>query len=398
MTKKTLSSQAPVIWFTGLPCSGKTTLSLLLEKELVFRGHRVVILDGDTLRKTICRDLGFSRADRVENIRRVAYLAKLLCEQGFIVIVALVSPYRKAREEAKSIIGHFYEVFVDCSLSECQSRDVKGYYRQARAGKLRLMTGVDSAYEIPLKPDIRLDTQSQSSDQCLNAVLIFLEGRGLVFPARPIFKSNFLKKVDCFAERYHRGQCRRGGNLPYITHPRAVASLLESYGYDESVIAAGLLHDVLEDTGCEVENLVRCAGARVATLVCCVTDRDITLPKHKRKKLYLKNLSKASKKALAVACADKIHNIQSLIELYQKDQSLPSKIFQSKLSDKIRNYQKIYRLILQRYPSCPLLPVYAYFLKQLVLCADLAVFTKREKESTISCEAILKKLKVDGKI
>ena len=148
------------IWFTGLSGSGKSTIANLLEKRLHAQGRHTYILDGDNLRHGLSRDLGFTQADRVENIRRVAEVAKLMVDAGLLVLVSFISPFRAEREMARSLFapGEFVEVFVDASLAECEQRDPKGLYAKARRGELKNFTGIDSPYEAPLGPDVHLQT------------------------------------------------------------------------------------------------------------------------------------------------------------------------------------------------------------------------------------------------
>jgi bifunctional enzyme CysN/CysC len=158
-----------VIWFTGLSGSGKSTLANALEMELHSRGMSTYILDGDNIRQGLNKDLGFTDADRVENIRRIAEVAKLMMDAGDIVITAFISPFRREREMARELIGteSFIEVYVSTSLEVCEQRDVKGLYKQARSGKIPNMTGISSSYEVPEKPDWIFDTSTNSVGQCI---------------------------------------------------------------------------------------------------------------------------------------------------------------------------------------------------------------------------------------
>ena len=164
-TRARLKGQTPVaIWLTGLSAAGKSSIANALEVALVERGRHTYLLDGDNVRMGLCRDLGFSDADREENIRRIAELGRLLVDAGLIVITAFISPFRADRDLARSIIGDdaFIEVFVDTPLAECERRDPKGLYGKARAGLIKNFTGIDSAYEAPLNPEIRLETLDRS--------------------------------------------------------------------------------------------------------------------------------------------------------------------------------------------------------------------------------------------
>ncbi|MDD4964174.1 MAG: sulfate adenylyltransferase subunit CysN [Gallionella sp.] len=172
--RATLKSQKPAcIWFTGLSGSGKSTIANLLEKRLFVAGQHTYLLDGDNVRHGLNRDLGFTEADRVENIRRVAEVAKLMVDAGLIVIVSFISPFRAEREYARSLFqeGEFVEVFVDTPLTECEARDVKGLYAKARQGKIANFTGLSSPYERPDSPEIQLNTLNCSPDQCVQTIL-----------------------------------------------------------------------------------------------------------------------------------------------------------------------------------------------------------------------------------
>ena len=160
-----MTSNGFTVWLTGLPCSGKSTVARNLARRVLRRGRRVEVLDGDLVRQALSHGLGFSREDRDRNIQRVAFVANLLARNGVVVIVAVVSPYRAARAEARHSLQRFFEVYVDCPISECERRDVKGMYRRARAGELRGFTGVDDPYEEPLDPDLIVSTNLQSSDE-----------------------------------------------------------------------------------------------------------------------------------------------------------------------------------------------------------------------------------------
>ena len=160
-----MNSSGFTLWLTGVPCSGKSTIARTLARRFLRRGRRVEVLDGDLVRQSLSYGLGFNREDRDRNILRIAFVANLLARNGVIVIVAVVSPYRAARDEARRSLGQFFEVHVDCPISECERRDVKGMYKRARAGELRGFTGVDDPYEAPLQPELTVATNLQSSDQ-----------------------------------------------------------------------------------------------------------------------------------------------------------------------------------------------------------------------------------------
>lgn len=155
-----------VIWLTGLSGAGKSTLANALDEALYRQGKRAYILDGDNIRHGLNKDLGFTQADRVENIRRVAEVAKLMLDAGLIVITAFISPFRSEREMARALIGNdrFMEVFLDTPLEVCELRDPKGLYRKARSGELPNMTGIDSPYEAPQQPDVCIDHSLDLAD------------------------------------------------------------------------------------------------------------------------------------------------------------------------------------------------------------------------------------------
>ncbi|WP_380183884.1 adenylyl-sulfate kinase [Kalamiella sp. sgz302252] len=151
--------QGAVLWFTGLSGSGKSTVAGVLEQALHQLGASTYLLDGDNVRHGLCRDLGFSDADRKENIRRVGEVAKLMVDAGLIVLSAFISPHREERQMVRDMVGEgrFIEIFVDTPLAICEARDPKGLYKKARAGELRNFTGIDAVYEAPERPEIHLD-------------------------------------------------------------------------------------------------------------------------------------------------------------------------------------------------------------------------------------------------
>jgi len=169
--------QARCLWFTGLSGSGKSTIANLLEKRLHAYGKHTYILDGDNVRHGLNRDLGFTEADRVENIRRVAEVAKLLVDAGLIVVVAFISPFRAERQLARHLFdaGEFIEVFVDTPLAECERRDAKGLYAKARRGELKNFTGIDSEYEPPESPEVHIRTVGTRPEDCIDSILQFLK-------------------------------------------------------------------------------------------------------------------------------------------------------------------------------------------------------------------------------
>ncbi|MCU7923067.1 MAG: adenylyl-sulfate kinase [Candidatus Thiodiazotropha sp. (ex Dulcina madagascariensis)] len=179
--------RAKLLWFTGLSGSGKSTLAHALEEELHQRGCRTYVFDGDNVRHGLCRDLGFSVADRSENIRRISEMAKLFVDAGVIALTAFISPIREDRERARGLFPHgdFIEVFVQCPLGVCESRDVKGLYKKARAGEIANFTGISSPYEPPDKPEITIDTNERSVKACVDEMIDALEQRGVI-PTRVV--------------------------------------------------------------------------------------------------------------------------------------------------------------------------------------------------------------------
>jgi adenylylsulfate kinase len=163
-----------VVWLTGLPSSGKTTIARRLEKYLRGRGFKVELLDGDEVRKWLSPEAGFSREDRERHLRRVAYVSKLLARNGVAVIASFVSPYRNVRDEARRMVESeglkFVEVYVKCSLEECMRRDSKGLYEKALRGEVRDMTGVQDVYEEPLNPEVLVDSERQDPDRCVEEI------------------------------------------------------------------------------------------------------------------------------------------------------------------------------------------------------------------------------------
>ena len=168
-----------VIWFTGLPSSGKTTLAFHLKERLERKGLPIYLLDGDQLRAGLNSDLGFSEKDRSENIRRAAEVAKLFADAGQVVLATFISPYEADRENALNIIGpeRFFLLFVDCELTVCEARDVKGLYKKARRGELKQFTGIDAPYERPLHPDQIINTSALSLEECVAQLEISILAR-----------------------------------------------------------------------------------------------------------------------------------------------------------------------------------------------------------------------------
>ena len=167
-----------ILWFTGLPGSGKSTLAIELESYLFQNGVQVYVLDGDNIRQGLSSDLGFSPADRTENIRRIGEVGTLFADAGFIVITAFISPYRKDRELARQVAGDFFnEIYIKADVTTCEKRDPKGHYKLARTGKIPQFTGVSAPYEEPNNPDLIVDTNNQSVDQCKEHLIKFIGNR-----------------------------------------------------------------------------------------------------------------------------------------------------------------------------------------------------------------------------
>ena len=171
-----------MLWFTGLSGAGKSTIANLVETELHRRGCHTYMLDGDNVRHGLNKDLGFTQADRVENIRRIAEVARLMTDAGLIVLVSFISPFRSERRMARELVaeGEFLEVFVDTPLEVAEGRDPKGLYAKARRGELANFTGIDSPYEPPEHAELRLDTTTLSAEECAAQVVAALGERGML--------------------------------------------------------------------------------------------------------------------------------------------------------------------------------------------------------------------------
>jgi len=170
------------VWFTGLPCSGKTTIAEIVEKQLAQWSVPVELLDGDEIRKHFSAGVGFSKEDRANHLKRVAYLCHLLTKHGVVVLASFVSPYRENRDSARQIVGsdRFVEVFVDCPLEVCIQRDVKGMYKKALAGEIKQFTGVSDPYEAPLAPELVLHADQEPPAVSAGKLLEYLEQRNLI--------------------------------------------------------------------------------------------------------------------------------------------------------------------------------------------------------------------------
>lgn len=170
------------VWFTGLSGAGKSTLAHAVEEQLHQMGCRTYVLDGDNVRHGLCGDLGFSDAERSENIRRIGEVAKLSIDAGIVVLTAFISPFRSDRDRVRELMagGDFLEVHCDCSVDVCETRDVKGLYQKARAGIVKDFTGISSPYEAPERPELRVDTAHLSLEDSVAQVLAMLRARGVI--------------------------------------------------------------------------------------------------------------------------------------------------------------------------------------------------------------------------
>lgn len=175
-----------ILWFTGLSGAGKSTLANAVEQQLHERGLKSYVLDGDNIRHGLNRGLGFGPADRKENIRRIAEVAKLFVDAGVIVLTAFISPFREDRELARGLVepDEFVEIYVKCPLEECERRDPKGLYRKARSGEIAEFTGITSPYEEPLAPELVVESGTQSVEESVRIVLRYLEERGIIPASR----------------------------------------------------------------------------------------------------------------------------------------------------------------------------------------------------------------------
>ena len=182
-TRSKLNVQQPcVIWFTGLSGSGKSTIANILEQKLHTMNKRTYLLDGDNVRHGLNKDLGFTDTDRVENIRRVAEVSKLMLDAGLITLVSFISPFRSERKMARDLLeeGEFFEVFISTPLEECEKRDPKGLYKKARSGELKNFTGIDSTYEIPENADLVLDTKTSIAEELADQIINFLQDKKII--------------------------------------------------------------------------------------------------------------------------------------------------------------------------------------------------------------------------
>jgi adenylylsulfate kinase len=174
--------KSAILWFTGLSGAGKSTLAHAVEDRLYQLGARTYVLDGDNIRHGLCKDLGFSDADRTENIRRIGEVAKLFTDSGVMALTAFISPFRSDRDAVRELVedGDFIEVYCKCDLDVCEERDVKGLYKKARAGEIPEFTGINSPYEEPLNAEIIVDTSAQSIEQSVEQVINALTKRNII--------------------------------------------------------------------------------------------------------------------------------------------------------------------------------------------------------------------------
>ena len=184
------------IWFTGLSCSGKSTLSKILETELRKRGRtKIEILDGDVVRTNLSKGLGFNKEDRDTNIKRIGFVCKLLTRNGVVAIAAAISPYRSIRDYNRKEIGNFVEVYCKCPLEVCVRRDVKGLYKKALAGEIKNYTGVDDPYEEPLNPEVILETDQETHEESVAKIIRKLEMLGYIPGEESVYSEEDEEKV-----------------------------------------------------------------------------------------------------------------------------------------------------------------------------------------------------------
>jgi adenylylsulfate kinase len=175
-----------ILWFTGLSGAGKSTLAHAVEERLYQMGCRTFVFDGDNVRHGLCSDLGFSAEARVENIRRVGEMSKLFLETGVIALTAFISPFRSDRNRVRSLVPHgeFFEIYCKCPIEVCETRDVKGLYKRARAGEIKDFTGISSPYEEPESAELTVDTGGSTLEECATQVIELLRERGVIAPKR----------------------------------------------------------------------------------------------------------------------------------------------------------------------------------------------------------------------
>ena len=174
--------KAAILWFTGLPSAGKSTIAVELQLSLFKRGLQVFLLDGDNVRHGLNKNLGFSHEDRTENIRRIGETAKLFTDAGFLAITSFISPYKKDRSNVRTLLAEsdFIEIFIKTSIKECEKRDPKGNYKKARSGEIDTFTGISDPYEEPENPEITVNTEEKSKEECAQHIIEYLENHGYI--------------------------------------------------------------------------------------------------------------------------------------------------------------------------------------------------------------------------
>ena len=182
MRERLNEHKSVILWFTGLSGAGKSTLAHAVEEALYGMKVRTFVFDGDNVRHGLNKDLGFSRVDRKENLRRIAEMCRLFIEAGVMAMTAFISPYKQDREMVKEIVGddEFIEIFCKCSLDTCEKRDVKGLYARAKSGEIKEFTGVSAPYEVPEDPAITINTESKPLEECVEEVVVFLKKKGII--------------------------------------------------------------------------------------------------------------------------------------------------------------------------------------------------------------------------
>lgn len=192
--RKIKGHSSAIIWLTGLPASGKTTIARKLEKRLHDIGVHTYVLDGDNMRHGLNKDLGFSKDERQENIRRVAEVAKLFCDAGTLTICSFISPYKEDRDNARNLVeeSEFIEVYTKCPLETCLERDPKSMYKKAVKGKMKFFTGIDDPYEAPESPELVLETDKMNVSECVKIIMDHLDANGIIeaYPALKALRSS----------------------------------------------------------------------------------------------------------------------------------------------------------------------------------------------------------------
>ncbi len=191
-----MSDTGFTLWFTGLSGSGKTTIAEIVQEEMIRRGLKVELLDGDVVRQHLSKGLGFSKEDRDTNIRRVGFVCKLLTRNGIVAIGSAISPYEAIRAENRAMIGNYVEVFVKCPLDVLVERDAKGLYKKALAGEIKNFTGVSDPYEEPENPEILVETDKETAEECAHKILVKLEEMGYIPTMRDDYSPDEEKKIE----------------------------------------------------------------------------------------------------------------------------------------------------------------------------------------------------------